>query len=247
VTRASSTDAVPGPAGRASGDRPSGTGPLPGSRSRRRKKGPFRRTGIVLPAIGVAALIVAIVTVASYLMSPNGRGASSLAPVFGALPHSNSIALLEAKRQELIVMNDAAGTLTQAAKPTMVNPSSVMAAAQSNTSSGSQQVSQLAPPDPAAAQQIAYDMLPAFGYNQTTEWTCLLNLWTKESSWLYDAYNPSGAYGIPQALPGYYMASAGADWQTDPTTQIRWGLGYIQSRYGTPCVAWDHEVAHNWY
>ena len=90
-------------------------------------------------------------------------------------------------------------------------------------------------------------MLPDFGYNQTTEWTCLLNLWTKESSWLYDAENPSGAYGIPQALPGDRMASAGADWQTDPTTQIRWGLGYIQSRYGTPCGAWAHSQSTGWY
>ena len=64
----------------------------------------------------------------------------------------------------------------------------------------------------------------------------------------YSATNPSsGAYGIPQSLPASKMASAGADWQTNPATQIAWGLGYIQGRYGSPCGAWAHSQAHNWY
>ena len=50
----------------------------------------------------------------------------------------------------------------------------------------------------------------------------------------------SGAYGIPQALPGSKMASEGSDWQTNPATQIKWGLGYIEGRYGSPCKAWSH-------
>ena len=56
-----------------------------------------------------------------------------------------------------------------------------------------------------------------------------------------------GAYGIPQALPGSRMASAGPDWQTNAATQIRWGLQYIKSTYGSPCAAWDHEQATGWY
>ena len=251
MTRVLSTDAVPGPAGRASGDRPSGPGPLPGSRSGRRKKGLFRRTGIVFPAVGVAVFIVAIVAVAAYRLSPNGKGASSLALVFDSLPHSDSIALLEAQRQEIITMDAAAGTLSQVAKPVEVNPSKVMAsanAASGSGSSGAEQVAQVAPPDPGTAQRIGYAMLPDFGDNQTTEWTCLLDLWNRESGWNVYAQNPtSTAYGIPQALYPWEMASAGPNWQTNPTTQIRWGLGYIQSHYGTPCVAWDHEVAYKWY
>ena len=75
-----------------------------------------------------------------------------------------------------------------------------------------------------------------------------LALWTKESNWTVNADNPtSSAYGIPQALPGSKMASAGADWATNPATQIRWGLGYIQDRYGSPCSAWAHSQANNWY
>jgi hypothetical protein len=76
---------------------------------------------------------------------------------------------------------------------------------------------------------------------------CLDALWNRESGWRVTAENPSGAYGIPQALPGGKMASAGADWASDGYTQIRWGLGYIRSTYGTPCGAWGHEEAAGWY
>jgi hypothetical protein len=78
--------------------------------------------------------------------------------------------------------------------------------------------------------------------------SCLDNLWTKESGWNERAQNPSsGAYGIPQSLPGDKMASHGSDWQTNPATQIAWGLDYIKGRYGTPCGAWSHSQANGWY
>jgi hypothetical protein len=80
------------------------------------------------------------------------------------------------------------------------------------------------------------------------QFQCLDKLWTKESGWRYNADNPSSsAYGIPQSLPGSKMASAGADWRTNPVTQIRWGLSYIADRYGTPCAAWAHSVSYNNY
>lgn len=80
------------------------------------------------------------------------------------------------------------------------------------------------------------------------EWDCLNALWTKESNWRHTAANPnSSAYGIPQSLPGSKMKSAGSDWETNPATQIKWGLGYISNRYGTPCKAWAHSVERNWY
>jgi len=79
------------------------------------------------------------------------------------------------------------------------------------------------------------------------QFQCLNSLWNKESSWNYQAYNPSGATGIPQALPGSKMASSGSDWATNAATQIAWGLGYISSVYGTPCSAWGHSQATNWY
>jgi hypothetical protein len=79
------------------------------------------------------------------------------------------------------------------------------------------------------------------------QFNCLVSLWNRESHWNVTATNPNGAYGIPQALPGNKMASAGPDWQTNATTQITWGLGYITGRYGTPCGAWAHSQATGWY
>lgn len=80
------------------------------------------------------------------------------------------------------------------------------------------------------------------------EWSCLDQLWQRESGWNHLADNPtSSAYGIPQALPGSKMASRGADWLTNPSTQIAWGLDYIAGRYGTPCTAWAHSQQTGWY
>ncbi len=101
-------------------------------------------------------------------------------------------------------------------------------------------------------EQLANSMA-ASGYGWTgSQTTCLDELWTEESAgtWSPTVTNPtSGAYGIPQALPASKMAAAGPDWQTSAATQIRWGLGYIAGRYGTPCGAWAFERSHvpNWY
>ncbi|MGN6443943.1 lytic transglycosylase domain-containing protein [Amnibacterium sp.] len=80
-----------------------------------------------------------------------------------------------------------------------------------------------------------------------SEFSCLVNLWNRESGWSTHAANPSGAYGIPQALPGSKMATAGPDWQNNYQTQITWGLGYISGSYGSPCGAWAHSNAYGWY
>jgi hypothetical protein len=96
-------------------------------------------------------------------------------------------------------------------------------------------------------QQIAMAMLGSYGWS-SSEFSCLDQLWARESGWNPQAANPySGAFGIPQALPGSKMASAGADWATNPATQIRWGLGYIREMYGSPCGAWSHELATGAY
>ncbi len=103
------------------------------------------------------------------------------------------------------------------------------------------------PTPSGTAQAIAKQLVTAHGWG-SGQFGCLVNLWNKESHWNTHAGNPSsGAYGIPQALPGSKMASAGPNWHDDATTQIKWGLGYISSRYGTPCAAWAHSQASNWY
>lgn len=101
-------------------------------------------------------------------------------------------------------------------------------------------------PTPGSAQAIALAILTAEGMG-SDQFSCLVSLWTRESHWTVTAENPNGAYGIPQAKPGNKMASAGPDWQTNATTQINWGLGYIKGRYGTPCGAWAHSQATGWY
>ncbi|MCU1638607.1 MAG: lytic transglycosylase protein [Microbacteriaceae bacterium] len=102
-------------------------------------------------------------------------------------------------------------------------------------------------PDPGTAKAIAYDMVLARGWGED-QYNCLVSLWQKESGWNVFAQNPSSAaYGIPQALPGSKMASAGGDWATNPATQISWGLGYISGRYSNPCGAWGASQAKGWY
>lgn len=100
---------------------------------------------------------------------------------------------------------------------------------------------------PAQAQQAARGALGRYGWGGDQS-ACLQSLWNRESGWRWNAQNPSsGAYGIPQALPASQMATAGADWRTNAVTQIAWGLSYIQSRYGSPCGAWDHSQRTGWY
>lgn len=94
----------------------------------------------------------------------------------------------------------------------------------------------------AEVQAMARQMIPS------DQFQCFSNIVNHESSWNYRATNASsGAYGLVQALPGSKMASAGADWQTNPATQIKWGLNYMDSRYGSPCGAWSFWQANNWY
>lgn len=100
---------------------------------------------------------------------------------------------------------------------------------------------------PGSAQEIGKQLAAARGWGDD-QFACLLQLWNKESGWRVDAENrSSGAYGIPQSLPGSKMASVGADWRTNPATQITWGLNYIGGRYGNPCGAWSASQAKGWY
>ena len=95
-------------------------------------------------------------------------------------------------------------------------------------------------------KRIAAQMLPQHGWGRS-QMSPLIRLWNRESGWDTSAYNSSGAYGIPQALPGNKMSSAGPDWRHNAHTQIRWGLRYIANRYGSPSHAWAHSQATGWY
>jgi len=96
-------------------------------------------------------------------------------------------------------------------------------------------------------RELGRFMTLEYGWDEG-QFDCLDEIWSQESNWETTAENPSsGAYGIPQSLPGTKMASAGDDWRTNPATQIEWGLGYIDDVYGTPCSAWDFKQGTGWY
>ncbi len=189
-------------------------------------------------------------TVAGYLIVRTDQGGQAGAAfAAAALPGSRAMEVLMQQRQQMILMDTASHAVHLVGAPKLA--SRVSASTQSSSTGGATggggTVASGPPPNPGTAQRIAYDMMSSFGFSPGSQFGCLDNLWQQESGWNYQAENASGAFGIPQALPGSKMASAGADWQTNPATQIKWGLGYIKSIYGTPCGAWAHEEADGYY
>ncbi|MGO9219227.1 MAG: transglycosylase SLT domain-containing protein [Streptosporangiaceae bacterium] len=203
-----------------------------------------------MPVTATAVTAVTGIAIAGYLVVvrpgnvPNSGAAIAAAAVSG----SQAVAVLEQRRQQMIVLSAASHSMHLVGAPKVASqPLSGTGTTAGGTSGGTTAEVAAAPPNPGTAQSIAYNMLSSFGWSPGTYFSCLNNIWTRESGWRYNAENASGAYGIPQALPGSKMATAGADWMTDPTTQIKWGLGYIQSRYGDPCSAWSFWQAHGYY
>jgi hypothetical protein len=204
-----------------------------------------------------------------YAATPARAAAPAQQAVAGSPAHQlkavearQAAAQVAAAQQATAARARAAATARAAAKAAAARAAAVKAqAAQAQAAQAAQAAAARQAPSSAAAtpaappatqpqgspQQIAQGMLGSYGWS-SSQFSCLQPLWNAESGWNVAAANPSsGAYGIPQALPGSKMASAGADWQTNPATQIRWGLGYIQSVYGSPCSAWSHEQAYGWY
>jgi resuscitation-promoting factor RpfB len=181
------------------------------------------------------------------VLGPGHMQDSGAAVAAAAVSGSSAMAALEQQRQQIIVMDAASRTMSVVGAPRVAAiPTATAGSTGVSTANGSAAIN-LPAPNPGTAQAIAYDMLSSFGWAPSTYFSCLNNIWTRESGWSYDAENASGAYGIPQALPGSKMATAGADWATDPATQIKWGLGYIQERYGDPCKAWAFWQANGYY
>ncbi|MDQ1631044.1 MAG: hypothetical protein QOC80_1016 [Frankiaceae bacterium] len=130
-------------------------------------------------------------------------------------------------------------------KPATAKPQSTANGAERASRSNSRTALPAKAATGGSPKAIAQAQLASRGWSG--QFSCLNSLWAKESGWSVSAANPSGAYGIPQALPGSKMATVGSDWRTNPATQIEWGLDYISSNYGSPCGAWAHSQSHNWY
>lgn len=216
-----------------------------------------RRTPVLVAAALAASALVAIP--ASKPAAPESvtaQSGSAVVPVDIAprqLPDSDYLARAAAAQRKAQLAADsraaAAAASAAAAEQARLERAAARKARLAEQRRASRSRAREAAPTRAVAygspRAIARDQLAARGWSD--QFGCLDNLWTKESGWRTTASNPSGAYGIPQALPGSKMASAGSDWRTNPATQIRWGLGYIGSRYGDPCGAWSHFQRKGWY
>jgi resuscitation-promoting factor RpfB len=204
----------------------------------------------LLPVTATAVTAVTGIAIAGYLvmMQPGKVPNSGAAIAAAAVSSSQAVAVLEQQRQQMIVLSAASHSMHLIGAPKVAaQPLQASGGTSGGTGGGSAGSVFLPAPNPGTAQSIAYNMLSSFGWSPSTYFSCLNNIYTRESGWRYNAENASGAYGIPQALPGDKMATAGSDWMTNPATQIRWGLGYIQSRYGDPCSAWSFWEAHGYY
>jgi hypothetical protein len=234
------------------------------------QRNPFTHNGkfsrITVAMAGVTVIVPAAVAAglaasgASAGKSASAVNSSSMLAMIGArtanaysddrmrLPDAarHALAKLEFRREQAERAARRAAARRAAKRAAALRAQRAAAAATPAPSPSSQAPSDSAPQPSGNPQQIASAMLGSFGWS-SSEFGCLVSLWNLESGWNVYASNPSGAYGIPQALPGSKMASAGPDWQSNAATQIRWGLGYIKSLYGSPCGAWSHEQATGWY
>ena len=198
------------------------------------------RRSVVVPALAVTALAAGgLLGVVDHDRQEDATAALLAEVNSDATPGAVDSEVLDELREERVV-----GT-SRSDRRTDVDRLKLQALSQEAESGGQlTRTEDLGGGDP---RTIAQAMLPEFGFS-ADQFSCLDALWTKESGWDVYADNPtSSAYGIPQALPGEKMATAGADWATNPATQIRWGLGYIAASYGSPCSAWAHSQANNWY
>jgi anti-sigma-K factor RskA len=207
------------------------------------RNGASHRPRYLLPLTAVAITAILGVTLGGYFVLRATRP-GPVAVIAAVLPGSRAMEVLEQQRQQMIVMEAASHTMHLVGIPEVA---AIQDPAASTGSAGSAGSVSVPAPNPGSAQSIAFNMMSSFGFDPNSQFSCLDDIWTRESGWRWNAANASGAYGIPQALPGSKMATAGSDWQTNPATQIKWGLGYIQSTYGTPCSAWSFWQAHGWY
>lgn len=195
------------------------------------------RNTLVLSSLAVAATGATVATGMVGVDAPAERPITAVAADLGSVAPLTADDLAERRRDEPS-RSDRRRSTDPAKKADLAAATTV------STGNAVVQTEDSSNDDP---RSVARSLLAEFGYGQD-QFGCLDSLWTKESGWNPSADNPtSSAYGIPQALPGSKMSSAGSDWATNPVTQIRWGLGYIQDRYGSPCSAWGHSQSNNWY
>jgi hypothetical protein len=213
-------------------------------------------TVISVAGVTLSTSTAAAGTADAYLTSVNGNAAAVQAAHLDngststqqTVTFSKVRAMQAEHQQELAAEKAAAAKAAEAAKARAAAKAEAAKAAKARAAANAAVKKKAAAATPSGSpQQIAQQMLGQYGWS-SSQFSCLSPLWEHESGWSVTAENPSsGAYGIPQALPGSQMATAGGDWHTNAATQIKWGLTYIQDRYGSPCGAWGHEQSAGWY
>ncbi|XVQ12591.1 lytic transglycosylase domain-containing protein [Spirillospora sp. CA-255316] len=227
-----------------------GPGPRPPRPSRAPRRSGGKGTGMKIAAMAAgAAVVVGGGAVAALALTggDDGKAKVSASPQADAAKPPPVDPYVEQQQRRKLAYERATRAARQAPgkKPALMPKGKPIPTKKPETEGGGGGTPSLGSPVPkGVAQAYAKSIMDDPG----TQFGCLQKLWDKESNWNYRASNPSsGAYGIPQALPGSKMASAGDDWRTNYKTQIRWGLGYIDNRYGTPCKAWAHSQSVGWY
>jgi hypothetical protein len=211
-----------------------------------------KRRVTVVHAVAVASAFVvlaALGTSAYYRLGPGRPDGDGAAAAFNALPNSKALAVLNEERQQIAAMNAAVDVVSKTSKVSGVSPASVVSAANASAEQATEEETVASGElSPSAAMEVAQELMPEYGFSVAGQWSCLYDIWERESGWEWDAENPaSGAYGIAQSYPADKMASVAADYMTDATTQIKWGLGYIEDTYGTPCEAWNVDITEGGY
>ncbi|SDZ28730.1 aggregation-promoting factor C-terminal-like domain-containing protein [Herbiconiux ginsengi] len=207
---------------------------------------PVIRTGIQVMAFGVAAAFVLLFAVDPHSVGANAS--QSFAPTVVAAAGGEQSLDVAAGTVPSVTRDGYTVKDPPAPEPVVV-PVAVKAAPSTDSSAPAaggceaNSVPTPGPPESGSLQDIAYQAVMGYGWGEQNYYY-LLALWNRESGWNPTASNPSGAYGIPQALPGSKM---GPGWESDPNVQINWGLQYIAGTYGTPCEAWASSENRGWY
>lgn len=198
------------------------------------------RRALTAGGVAVAATGVAVSSGIALPGRTTGDPAAASLVADGAVAHPATVS--QNRAADALALRDRTRAVSRSADRTAVHPSERKTGRKPAARVGHTAAS--ASHDP---RTIAKGLLGKFGFG-SDQFSCLDAIYSQESGWDVHADNPSSsAYGIPQALPGSKMASAGPNWADDPATQIRWGLGYIKGRYGTPCNAWDFKQSNGWY
>lgn len=221
----------------------------------------FKLPSVTLPSMPAVALPAAFTTPhAKRILVASGiavaaTGVAVSTGVAGAATAPVQLAAATPKAQAADILSDRTASPSRSLDRTALAQTTKAAALSSDSGSAVTETTDLRPKvpnytgpaiTPGSARAIAVSLMPSYGM-PTSDFSCIDRIFSQESGWRVHAANPSGAYGIPQALPGSKMASAGPDWRDNATTQIKWGLGYIKNRYGSACNAASFKMSHGWY